>query len=326
MVVAMRDHQLGPLPTGGRQTVVQVLTIWLEQVARPKVRPKTLTTYRQILRDHILPVLGKMQVERLRPEHVQALLNQKTAEGLSPRTVFHIRAILRAGLNHGVKWGAVPRNVVTLTDAPRVPSKPVQVLTQEQARTLLDAARGTDLEALLTVALGLGLRQGEALGLRWLDVDLERRELHVRHALQRIDHELVLIEPKTNQSRRTITMPATVAGALRDHRKREVERRQALLHDANFVFGRADGSPLDGTGVTKRFQRMLARVGLPRMPYHGLRHSAASLMLAAGVQPRVVQETLGHSNIATTMGIYAHVLASGRTDAADIMDRVLGGS
>ena len=137
------------------------------------------------------------------------------------------------------------------------------------------------------------------------------------------NRQLILIEPKTEQSRRTITMPMTVTDALRAHREREIDRRQALLHDTSFVFCRSDGSPLDGTGVTKRFQRLLLMVGLPRMTFHGLRHSAASLMLAAGVQPRVVQETLGHSNIATTMGIYAHVLASGRTDAADIMDRVL---
>jgi integrase len=326
MVAAMRDHQLGLLPTGGRQTVEQVLTVWLEQVAKPKVRPKTYITYSQLLKDHVIPSIGKVAVERLRPEQVQALLNRKSTEGLSPRSVFHIRATLRAGLNNAVRWGAVARNVVTLTDPPRVPSAPVQVLSQGQARTLLDAARGHDLEGLLTVAVGLGLRQGEALGLRWLDVDLERNELDVRHALQRIDGELVLVEPKTEKSRRTIVMPAVVTAALWDHRQREVERRQALLHDSGFVFCRPDGSPLDGPGVTRRFQRLLAQAGLPRMPFHGLRHSAASLMLAAGVQPLVVQETLGHSSIATTMGIYAHVLATGRSDAADIMDRVLGGS
>jgi integrase len=325
MVAAMRDHQLGLLPTGRRQTVEQVLSVWIEQVATPKVRPKTLTTYRQIVKDHIIPSLGRVLVEKLRPEQVQALLNQKAAGGLSPRSVFHIRAILRAGINNAVRWGAVPRNVVTLTDAPRVPSKSVQVLTEEQARTLLDAARGHELEGLLTVAVGSALRQGEALGLRWLDVDLERNELHINNALQRIDGELVLVEPKTKGSLRTIIMPVVVTAALRDHRQREVKRRQALLHDSGFVFCRADGSPLDGTGVTKRFQRLLAKAGLPGMTFHELRHSSLSLMAASGVQPRVLQEIAGHSNIATTMGIYTHVLTSGRTDAADKMDRILGG-
>jgi integrase len=124
----------------------------------------------------------------------------------------------------------------------------------------------------------------------------------------------------------TIIMPAPLTAALSDHRQREIERRQVLLHDSGFVFCRPDGRPLDGIGVTKRFKRLLATAGLPRMPFHGLRHSAASLMLAAGVQPRVVQEILGHSTISTTMAIYAHVLPSGRNDAADAMGRVLWGS
>jgi integrase len=253
LVGALRDQQLGLLPTGRAQTVEQALMAWLDQAAKPRIRPRTYIRYKQLLQHHVIPAIGNVAVERLRPEQVQALLNRKSAEGLSPRSVSHIRAVLRTGINNAVRWGSVPRNVVTLTDPPRVPAQPVQVLSQEQARTLLDAAHGHDLEGLLTVAVGLGLRQGEALGLRWRDVDLEHSELHVRNALQRIAGELILVEPKTQKSRRTIIMPAMVTVALRDHRQREVARRQALLHDSSFVFCRLDGTPLDGIRVTKRF-------------------------------------------------------------------------
>ncbi|HEY8864495.1 MAG TPA: site-specific integrase, partial [Candidatus Dormibacteraeota bacterium] len=172
-------------------------------------------------------------------------------------------------------------------------------------------------------ALALGLRQGEALGLRWHDVDLEARQLHVRHALQRIDGRLQLVEPKTARSRRTITMPATVVNALRDHRRRQQDEQRPIVQLAGFVFAHPDGSPLDGSVVTHQFQKLLKRAGLPRLRFHDLRHSCASLLLAQGVSARMVMETLGHSNISTTMDIYSHVMPSLRQDAADAMDRVL---
>jgi integrase len=324
LIAAQRDHQLGLLPTGRVQTVEQVLRAWLEQVARPRVRPRTYIRYRQVVEQYLIPGLGRYPVDRLRPDQVQAFLNSKAAE-LSPRSVHHLRAILRTGLANAVRWGAVPRNVVTLTDPPRVPDQHVTVLDPAQAGTLLRAAAGHDHEALITVAIALGLRQGEALGLRWQDVDLGGRQLHVRNALQRLDGHLQLVEPKTEQSRRTITLPSAVVAALQLQRAHQAAQRGALIHESGYVFAHPDGSPLDGTRVTRQFQRLLATAGLPRMTFHQLRHSCASLLLAQGVSPKGVQEVLGHSNVSTTLNIYSHLLPSVRQDIADAMDRMLGG-
>jgi integrase len=326
LTAKLREKQLGLSRTGKRMTTGQALTQWLEQVAKPRVRPATYTRYSGLVKKHIIPSIGAVQLEKLTPRHVQTMLNAKAAAGMAPRGVHHVRAVLRTALNQAVRWGDVPRNVAALTDSPRVEAHEFTVLDPEQAGQLLAAASGDRLEALYAVAIALGLRQGEALGLRWQDVDLDARQLHVRHALQRIDGRLQLVEPKTKRSRRTITMPAAVVTPLREHRRRQLDEQRPVLHLDGFVFAHPDGSPLDGTVVTHQFQKLLKRAGLPRLRFHDLRHSCASLLFAQHVSARMVMETLGHSNISTTMDIYAHMLPSLRQEAADAMDRTLDGT
>jgi integrase len=324
LTAKLREKQLGLSRTGKRITTGQALTQWLAQVAKPRVRPATFERYSGLVNQHLIPSIGAVPLEKLTPRHVQTMLNAKAAEGMAPRSVHHLRAVLRTALNQAMRWGDVPRNVAALTDSPRVEAHAITFLDAGQAGQLLTAARGDRLEALYAVALALGLRQGEALRLRWQDVDLEARQLHVRHALQRIDHLLQLVEPKTTRSRRTITMPATVVNALREHQRRQLKEQMRI--DGGFVFAHPDGSPLDGSVVTHQFQRLLKRGGLPRLRFHDLRHSCASLLLAQGVSARMVMETLGHSNISTTMDIYSHVMPSLRQEAADAMDRALVGT
>jgi integrase len=325
----LREKQLGLSRSRQRVTTGQALTQWLDQVAKPRVRPSTFERYRGLVEQHLIPSLGSIPLEKLTPRQVQSMLNAKAAGGMKPRGVHHLRAVLRTALNQAVRWGDVPRNVAALTDSPRVEAHAITFLDAAQAGQLLGAAANERLRALYAVALALGLRQGEALGLRWQDVDLETRQLQVRHALQRIDGRLQLVEPKTVRSRRTITMPAAVVNALRDHRRTQLEEQLldgSKWRDGGFVFASPHGLPLDGTVVTHQFQRLLKRAGLPRLRFHDLRHSCASLLLAQGVSARMVMETLGHSNISTTMDIYSHVMPSLRQDAADAMDRVLDGT
>lgn len=324
LTAKLREQQLGLARKGKRITTGQALTQWLEQVAKPRVRPATYTRYSGLVKQYLIPSIGAVPLERLTPRHVQTMLNAKAADGMAPRSVHHLRSVLRTALNQAVRWGDVPRNVAALTDSPRLETHAITFLDAGQAGQLLAAAHGDRLEALYAVALALGLRQGEALGLRWQDVDLEARQVHVRHALQRIDGRLQLVEPKTVRSRRTITMPATVINALREHQRRQLKEQMRI--DGGFVFAHPDGSPLDGTVVTHQFQQLLKRAGLPRLRFHDLRHSCASLLLAQGVSARMVMETLGHSNISTTLDIYSHVMPSLRQEAADAMDRVLDGT
>lgn len=319
----------GTLEAPARLTVGQFLSQWLEESARPKLRPRTFETYAQVIRSHVEPGLGRLPLVKLTPQHVQTWLNERQKSGLSPRTCQHARAILRAALARAVKWGYVTRNVAALVDAPRVTKAEIRPLLPDQARTLLTAAREHRHGALVTVALALGLRQGEALGLRWEDVDLEAGLLTVRHALQfPTGGGWVLVEPKSDRSRRVITLPEIVVVALRAHRLRQREQRLlagSSWREHGFVFTSRVGTPLDPWGVIRAFKRLLKDAGLPNIRFHDLRHTAATFLLAQGVDPRTIMETLGHSQISLTLNTYSHVLPSLQRDAAEKMNRLLVG-
>jgi integrase len=221
------------------------------------------------------------------------------------------------------------RNVALLVDAPRVSHRDVHVLSPDEALRLVDAARPDRLEALWVLALSTGLRRGELLGLTWSDIDLDRRQLRVTKALQRIPEKgLVLAETKTRRGRRSIVIPVGAVEALRRHRGRQAEERLlagSQWEEKGFVFTSSRGTPLDGDNLISRpFRRVLQEAGLPPMRFHDLRHSCASLLLAQGVAPRVVMETLGHSRISVTLDTYTHVLPALQREAADAMDRALG--
>ncbi len=327
MRAAQREHEAGLPVHVGRQTVRQYMDHWLAEVVKPSVRPGTYASYASYVRLHINPNLGHHQLAKLTPQHVQAFLNSRTEAGLSPRTVQYIRAILRRALGQAMKWGLVARNVATLVDPPRSRRSEVRPLTPDQARLFLEAVRGDRLEALYVVAVALGLRQGEVLGVRWEDVDLEAGNLRVRHALQRVGGKLQLVEPKTERSRRTVDLPAPAIDALRAHRDRQAFERSFAAdrwQEWGLVFTGPKGTPLDGTAVTKRLQRILAASGLPRQRFHDLRHCCASLLLAQNVPARVVMEILGHSQITLTMNTYSHVMPTAQREAAALMARILG--
>ena len=313
--------------TSERMTVGGYLERWIREAAAPSVAPKTLASYSQLVRLHVTPELGRIQLTRLAPIDVQAWMNRKLSSGLSPRTVQYLHAILRRSLGQALRWGLVTRNVATLVDPPRIRRTEVRPLTPDQARAFLEAVQGDRLEALYTVALAIGLRQGEALGLRWDDVDLDAGTLTVRNALQRLGPGWELVQPKTTRSRRTVALPGVVLAALRQHRTRQLEERLwagSRWQEHGFVFTSTIGTPLDGSGVSRRFHTALETAGLPRQRFHDLRHACASLLLAQGVAPRVVMEILGHSQISLTMNTYSHVIPELERDAADRMDALLG--
>ena len=324
MAAALTDHEQGLLVTGKRQTLGQFLVRWLQDSVKPTVRPKTYTSYSQLLRIHILPALGAVPLAKLDPPHVQRFLNDKLAEGrLSARTIQYLHAVLRAALGQAMKWRLVSVNVATLVDPPRAVRREVRALSPAEARAVLEATRGDWLEALYTLALAVGLRQGEALGLHWKDVDLEAGILRVRVALQRVEGRgLQIVEPKTARSRRTIVLPPQVVESLRAHKSRQAKAGFGW-HDDDLVFTTAIGTPLEGSSVTHRFQKLLRRADLPHLRFHDLRHACASLLLAQGVHPRVVMEILGHSQISLTMNTYSHVIPALQRDAAERMDAIL---
>lgn len=323
---AKRDQDMGLPIAMERQKLSDYLHNWLENSAKPSIRPKTYVSYEQLIRVHINPALGGIYLEKLAPQHIQQFINDKLAEGLSTRTVQYLHAVLRRAIVQALKWGLVGRNVVTLVDAPRVERKVLRPFTPEEAQKFLEAVKGDRLEALYSVALSLGLRQGEALGLRWDDVDLENGTLSVRYALQRVKGKLELVEPKTQKSRRTIALPAMAVSALTKHKMvQESEREWAAdrWQVTGHVFTSTIGTPLDDCNVTHQFHRILKTAGLPRLRFHDLRHTCATLLIAQGVHPRYVMDILGHSQIGLTMNTYGHAYLAIQREAATKMDEIL---
>jgi integrase len=281
--------------TAERLTVKQYLERWLNDSAKPTVRPSTFKSYSDLIRLHLVPELGRLSLAKLTPQDVQAMMSHKQAAGLSSRRVQMVRAVLRSALSQAVKWDLVSRNVATLVDSPRVTYPEIRPLTPEQAKAFIDAAKGDRLEALYSVALAIGLRQGEALGLKWDAVDLDASTLQVRATLQFTNGTFHFVEPKTARSRRTIRLPRFAVEALRSHKIRQLEERLVAgsrWREHGLVFPSSIGTPLHAASVTHRFQALLERVGLPQQRFHDLRHCAATLMLVQGVPMRVVMETL----------------------------------
>ena len=326
LAAAVRASDLRELPDSRGMSLGDYLDQWLREVAKPSVRPWTYKGYEVHVRRHINPVIGRVPLDKVEPLHVQSLMNRKLRDGLSAKSVRYIRGTLRTALTQAQRWGLVTRNAAALVDGPRVEPYEIRPLTPVETRRFLESVKGHRLEALYSVALSMGLRQGEALGLRWEDLDLEMGYLRVEKQLQRQNGKFQLVEPKTNRSRRTIVMPPSITSTLRKHRvrqDRELAFDKGWSNPFGLVFTTENGGPLDGTVVTHQFHRLLDQAGLPQRRFHDLRHSCATLLLAQGVPARVVMEILGHSQIALTMNTYAHVIPELRRDAAQRMEELI---
>jgi integrase len=325
--VALRDQQQGLPIITERQTLAQFLTRWLEDAMRPTIRASTYATYESHVRVHLKPALGHISLQQLTPQHIQSFLKHKMESGLSAHTTSDVYGVLRHALDQALKWGLVARNVAALVDKPRFETPQMKYLTPDQARALLQAVKGDRLEALYSVAIPLGLRRGEALGLRWEDIDLDKGLLHVRRALQRLEGKLQLVEPKTRTSKRSINLPQITIVALRAHRIRQVEERLQAgdkWREHGLVFTTTIGTPYEPNNLKRHLARMLDIAGLPHVRIHDLRHTAASLMLAQDIPPKVISEILGHSRTSITLDTYGHLFEPARQAAADKIDAIFG--
>ncbi len=323
--VALIDADRGIRPTNQRTSVAQYLGDWLDSSVRLRCRPRTAESYEETVRRYIVPAIGQVALAKLTPEHVARMLSDLSARGtLSTTTVRYAHTVLRIALGRALKSGQVNRNVASLVDAPASTSVELKPLTTDQVGTFLDSLAGERLQPLYVSAVGLGLRQGELIGLRWADVDLDAGSLTVRHSLQITGRALA--EPKTERARRTLRLPAQVQEALRGHRRAQLTDRIAAgagWVDLDFVFATRQGRPLMARNVLRDLHRQLERAGLPRQRFHDLRHAYATLLLEDGEELGVISRTLGHSQISTTADVYAHLTPAMLERTALRMDGVL---
>lgn len=282
------------------------------------------------MRLHLVPTLGKLTLQKLTPQHLDRLYRQKLESGLKPKSVAAIHGMLHTALDKAVRLGLVSRNVCKMVSPPRVVRKEITPLSAEQARKLLEAAKGHPQEVLFILALSTGMRRGELLGLKWRDVDLVSGVLRIHHALVRMPtgQGYQLAETKTAKSRRSLVMTVPAIEALKKHKEIQLQWKEAagsFWHDNDFVFCKPMGEHLDpGYDVLVQLKMLLKKAGLPDIRFHDLRHSTATLLLEQGTNPKIVQEILGHSQISMTMDIYSHVLPTMQIDAmsklGDILD------
>jgi integrase len=341
-----KAKQLGLRLDLDRQTVEEYLNHWIDHVVRPQCTAKTHQSYADQVKRHILPALGKVKLQRLRPQDVRKLIGDKLNSGLSSRSVQYIHAILRSALSTALEDDAVMFNAAERAKAPTVPRKEIEPLTPEEIITLLNAVSGHRLEALYTAGAALGLREGEQLGLRWTYVDLEAGRLRVEWQLQRISRQLPdgskrieihLIPPKQH-SRRTIDLPEITLKALREHRERQLEERrlcgsewrseievhcdkEVMLVD-DLVFTTPIGTPLDPCNLNKQFQSILKECGIAKRRFHDLRHTAATLLTVQGIPAKTIMKICGWSQI-SMLDRYTHVADEMRKEAAEKMNEIL---
>lgn len=323
---------LRAVETGGyvapvADTVGTLLEKWLTSYVASNTSPRTQRDYSYIARHYLSPALGGIPLTRLRPEHVQKLYADMLNRGLSSRTVTHTHRILFEALKHAVKWRLLARNVCEAVDPPRTERKPMRSLDTDGASHFLKAAATSRYHDVFFVALHTGLRRSELMALKWSAVDVELSELSVVAGLHRLAGQgLVLLPTKTARSRRRVSLTAEARDLLRTLRVRQAEQRLALgpaWHDEGFVFTTGDGHPLDPEKVTHAFTAIVRSAGLTGVRLHDLRHTHASLMLKAGVHPKVVSERLGHASVSITLDVYSHVLPGLQEDAVDRFSKLL---
>ncbi len=323
---AKADRDTGFVFDADNITLGNYLDRWINDSVRDTVRQRTWERYEQIVRVHIKPALGKVKLKNITPTHARALYREKLDTGLAPRTVNYIHTTLSKALKDAVADGLITRNPASSVKAPRPKKKEIRPLSSEQAKAFLEAVRGNRFEAAFVVALHCGLREGEILGLKWSDVDMDAGTLQVRRTLSEAlaGH---LFEPPKNGKGRSVKLTARAVEALRNHLTRQIEEIERLgdrYRDQGLVFPSQVGTPMHAKNLTARsFKPLLKKAGLPDIRFHDLRHTFATLMLQNGEHPKVVQEMLGHATIAITMDTYSHVLPNMQRDAVDRLEVLL---
>jgi len=322
-------HQLdmGTFMKPSKTTLAEYLERWLKDYAKPNLSPRGFERYQGIIAKYIIPQLGNIPLTQLRPEHLQKHYTACQNYGLSARTVRYHHAVLHVALKTAVKWGLLSRNPADAVDSPRARHNEMKTWNEQEINRFLEAANDSPYYTLFYTALFTAMRRSELLGLKWSDVDFILSQIQVNRGLHQLkDGSYIFTEPKSAKSRRTIALPPSAILLLKEYReKQELERAMLAraLTDDDLVFSTPEGKPLRPNTITRAWEVLAARCGLPVIRLHDARHTHASIMLKQGIHPKIVQERLGHSSIQITLDTYSHVAPGLQEAAAKHFDEML---
>lgn len=328
-----RNELLHQLNTGafikpGKTTVAEYLTRWLTDYVKPNLSPRGYERYESIVRVHLIPGIGHIALTQLKPEHLQRHYTIKLNEGSRPLTVRYHHTVIHKALQTAIKWGLVNRNAADGVDVPKNGRKEMQVWNDDEVRQFLDTAKDSIYFALFHTALYTGMRRNELLGLRWSDIDFLFRQLSVHRSLHHLkDGSYVFTAPKSEKSERALALSEAAIDVLKEHLAIQKTIGEAIgkpRTNDDLVFCQPDGSPLRPATITRVWSILVTKASVKPIRLHDARHTHASLMLKAGVHPKIVQERLGHASIQITLDTYSHVMPGIQEAAAEQFDKLVG--
>lgn len=356
-----RRHDGEPTPTEKLNLGQYLTERWLP-IQKSRVRASTYDSYRRTIDLHVIPALGRRPLDKLTAEDLdlfyatlltegrkkptakkpkvkapkakrpKAAVDGESEEekpvGLSPKTVRNIHLMLNKAMADAQRKGIVLRNVVSLADAPTLKNRQegnIKAWTVDQLRTFLDAVRDHRLHPAFHLSSHTGMRRGEVLGLRWCDLDLDAKRLSVRQALVSIAYDVEISDVKTGTGRRTIDLDPVTVDVLKAWRIQRAEEKGGIEPKGDeLVFVKPDGSWIHPQSFSQVLDRKVAKLDVPTISLHDLRHTHATLLLKAGVHVKIVSERLGHANVAFTMSVYQHVLPGMQAEAASTFAKLIG--
>jgi len=323
------EHASGAGVDPSKASVAEFLQRWLDW-SSAHVSRKTHERYCELVRLYVAPHIGALPIQKLRPVHLVDLYATLQERGgsqgaaLSPRSVGHVHRILRRALALAMTWGVTTTNVATAVKPPPVAHSEVPVLTPEQIGRVLRALEGQDLRPVVSFLLATGCRRGEALALRWKDIELDKGGVRIERSLEQSRSGVRVKSPKTAYSRRSIAISPWLVAELRAHRASQLEQRLALglgkAPDDGLVFARWDGSPHVPLWATQKFTRTMRALGIAGITLHALRHTHASSLIASGIDVLTISRRLGHATPSITLGVYGHLFANTDARAAEVTE------
>ena len=352
LAIFVAEIEKGQVITNRKLTFAEFIVLWLRDHAEKHLAPKTLFRYKQMLDSRITPALGKLKLEAIKPNHLLSFYsnlaepgikkipqkklkeNEEPPEpqGLSERTILHHHRLIHTILESAVQWLYIVNNPASRVKAPKVQKTSATVYDQEQTSALLEAMTNEPFkyQVIILLAIATGMRQGEIMGLTWKHINFDSNSIQVQQAAQYLPGQGVFLkDPKNETSKRTISVPPSVMDTLKQYKKHQAEERLKLgdkWKASDMLFTSWDGRPMYPNEMSSWFPKFLKRHNLPHLPFHGLRHTSATLLIAEGLTATDLSRRLGHSTTSTTMNIYAHSLQKADEAAAQKMNNILTGS